>query len=82
MMFMVIILFIAALAACLCGLLIRSARRGTADNGDGHDNDTTHLRVFGGACWAALANVRLGAQLVRSCLDVAVWLAGVWVLDG
>ncbi len=22
------------------------------------------------------------AQLVRSCLDLAAWLAGVWVLDG
>ncbi len=62
MLFVVIDLFIAALAACLCGWLIRSARHGTADNNDGHGDDATRLRVFGGACWAALADVRLRAR--------------------
>ncbi len=33
----------------LCGWLIRSARHGTADNDDGHCDDATRLRVFGGA---------------------------------
>jgi hypothetical protein len=62
MLFVVIDLFTAALAAGLCGWLIRSARHGTADNDDGHDDDATRLRVFGGACWAAVAAVRLGAR--------------------
>ncbi len=62
MLFVVIDLFIAALVACLCGWLIGSARHGTADNDDGHGDDATRLRVFGGACWAALADVRLGAR--------------------
>ncbi len=62
MLFVVIDLFVAALAACLCGWLIRSVRHGTADNDDGHGDDLTRLRVFGGACWAALADVRLGAR--------------------
>ncbi len=65
---MVIDLFIGALAAGLCGWLTRSARPGTADNGDGHGDDATRLRVFGGACWAALADVRLGAR--RACVRV------------
>ena len=64
MLFVVIdFVFIFALAACLCGWRIRSARRGTADNDDGHGDDATRLCVFGGACWAALAaDVRLGAR--------------------
>ncbi len=62
MLFLVIDLFIAALAASVCGWLIRWARRGTADNNDGHGDDATRLRVFGGACWAAWADVRLGAR--------------------
>jgi hypothetical protein len=66
--FLVIHLFIAALAACLCRWLIRSERHGAADNDDGHGDDATRLRVFGGACWAALADVRLGAR--RPCVRV------------
>ncbi len=65
MLFVVGDLFIAALAACLCGWLIRSARRGAADD-DGHGDDAIRRRVFGGGCWAALANVRLGAR--RACV--------------
>jgi hypothetical protein len=52
----------------LCGWLIRLARHGTADNDDGHCDDVTRLRVFDGACWAALADVRLGAR--RPCVRV------------
>ncbi len=70
MMFVVIVLFIAALAACLCGLLFRSAWHGTADNDDGHGDDATRLRVFGGACWAALANARLGSR--SACVGVQI----------
>ena len=47
------------------------------------DYVATRLRVCDGACWAALADVRLGPS--RACvrvLDLAAWLAGVWVLDG
>ena len=62
---------IAALAAWLCGWFFRSARHGTVDNDVGHGDDATRLRVFGGACWAALADVRFGAQRVRSCLHLA-----------
>jgi hypothetical protein len=62
MLFAVIDLFIAALAACLYGWLIRSARHGTADNDNGHGDDATRLRLFGGACWTALADVRLGER--------------------
>ncbi len=61
MLFMVIELLIAALAVRFCCWLIRSAH-GTVDNDDGHGDDATFLRVFGGACWAALADVRLGAR--------------------
>jgi hypothetical protein len=61
-LFVVIDLFVAALATCLCGWLIRSARHGTADNDDGPGDDATRVRVFGGACRAALADVRLGAR--------------------
>jgi hypothetical protein len=68
MLFVVIELFIAILAACSCGWLIPSARHGTADNDDGHGDDATRLGVFGGACWAALADVRLGAR--RRCVRV------------
>ncbi len=68
MLFVVIYLFIAASPACLCGWLIRSARHGTADNDDGHGYDTTPLRVLGGACWAALADVRLDAR--SACVRV------------
>jgi hypothetical protein len=68
MLFVGIDLFIAALAACMCGWLMRSARHGTADNDDAHGDDATRLRVFGGACWAALADVRLGAR--RACVRV------------
>ncbi len=60
--FMWIELLIAALAACLCGWLIGSARHGTADNDNGHGDDASRRRVFGGASWAALADVRLGAR--------------------
>jgi hypothetical protein len=60
--------FIAALAACLCGWLIVSARHGTADNDDVRGDDATRLRVFGGTCWVALADVRLGAR--RPCVRV------------
>ncbi len=66
MLFVVIEYFIAALAVCLCGWLIRSARHRTADNDDGHGDDATHLRVFAGAGWATLADVRLGAR--RRCV--------------
>ena len=69
MLFVVIDLFIAALTACLCGWLMRSARHGTVDNDDGHGDDATRLRVFGGACWAALADVRLGGAR-RKCVRV------------
>ncbi len=68
MCLVVIHLFIAALAACLCGWLIGSARHGTADNDDGHADDATRLRVSGGACWAALADIRFGAR--RRCVRV------------
>jgi hypothetical protein len=83
MLFVVIDLFVAALAACFCGWLIRSARHGTADNGDGHGDDATRLpacvwrRVLGGFGGRPLGR----AQDVRSCLDLATWSAGVWVLD-
>jgi hypothetical protein len=62
MLFVVIDLFNAALAACLCGWLIRTARRGTVDNDGDHGDDATRLRVFGGTYLAALADVRLGAR--------------------
>ncbi len=65
MLFVVIDLFIAALAACLCGWLIRSARHGTARRTTTTATATTRpacLRVFDAACWAALADVRLGAR--------------------
>jgi hypothetical protein len=79
MLFVVIDLFVAALAACLCGWLIRSARHGTADNGDGHGDDSTRLRVFGGAYSAALADVRLGAR--SKC--VRVWILPLrWRVSG
>jgi hypothetical protein len=84
LLFVVNDLFIAALAACLCGWLIRSARHGTADNDDGRGDDATLMpacvwrRVLGGLGGRPLGR----AQLVRSCLDLAAWLAGVWVLDG
>ena len=77
----VIDLVFAALAACL---LVRSARHGTAHNDDGHVDDATRLpacvrrRVLGGFGGRPLGR----AQLVRSCLDLAAWLAGVWVFDG
>jgi hypothetical protein len=74
-LFVVIELFMAALVACLCGWLIRSARHGTADNDDGHGDDATRLRVFGGRPPGR-------AQTVRSCLHLAARLQGVWVLDG
>jgi hypothetical protein len=74
MLFVVMDLFIAALAACLCGWLIRSARHGTADNDDGHGDDATRLRVFGGACRAALTDVRLGAR--SRCVRVQILLMG------
>jgi hypothetical protein len=93
MLIVVIGLFIAGLTARLCGWLIRSALHGMVDNDDGHGDDATRLRVFdfvatrlrvcGGACWAASADVRLGAS--SACvrvLDLAAWFAGVWVLDG
>jgi hypothetical protein len=79
LLFVAIGLFIAALAACLCGWLIRSARHGTADNDDGHGDDATCLRVFGGACWAALADVRLGAR--RRCDRVYILPRG-WRVFG
>jgi hypothetical protein len=60
MLFVVTGLFISVWAACV-GWLIRSARHGTADNDDGHGDDATRLRVFGGACRTALAD-RLGAH--------------------
>jgi hypothetical protein len=68
MLFVVIELFTAALAACLCGWLIRSAPNGTVDNNDGHGDDATRLRVFGGVCWAAWSNVCLVAR--RACVRV------------
>jgi hypothetical protein len=68
MLFVVIDLVIAALAACLRDWLIGSARHGTPDNDDGHGDDATRLRLFGCACWAALADVRLGAR--RPCVGV------------
>ncbi len=67
LLFVVIDLFIAALAACLCGWMIHSARHGTADD-DGHGDDATCPRVFGGVFRAALADVRLGAH--RACVCV------------
>ncbi len=78
-LFVVIDLFIAAWAACLCGWLIRSARHGFADNDDGHGDDATCLRVFGGACWAPLADVRLGAR--RACVRVSILPRG-WRVFG
>ena len=62
-----------------------AARHGTADNDDGHGDDATRLpacvwrRVLGGFGGRPLGR---RAQDVRSCLDLAAWLAGVWVLDG
>ncbi len=44
-LFVVIDSFIGALAAGLCGWLIRSARHGTAVNDDGHGDDATRLCV-------------------------------------
>ena len=82
---MVIDLFIAGLAACLCGWRIRAAWRGTADNDDGHGDDATRLpacvwrRVLGGFGGRPLGR---RAKYVRSCLDLAAWLAGASVLDG
>ena len=60
-------LFAAALAACLCGWLMRSVRHGTADD-DGHGDVATRLRVFGGMCSAALADVRLGVRSWCVCV--------------
>ncbi len=59
--------------------LIRLARHGTADNDDGHGDDATRLwrRVSGGFGGRPLGL----AQDVRSCLDLAAWLAGVLVSD-
>jgi hypothetical protein len=68
MLFEVIDLFVAALAACLRVWLIRSARHGLADNDDGHGDDATRLRVFDGAYRAALADVRFGAR--SACVRV------------
>jgi hypothetical protein len=68
MLFVVVDLIIAALAACLCGWLIGLARHGTVDNDDGHCDDATRLPLFGGAFLAALADVRLGAR--RRCVRV------------
>jgi hypothetical protein len=52
-----------------CVWPIRSVPHGTADN-DGHGDDATRLRVFGGVCGAALADVRLGAR----SMCVRVWI--------
>ncbi len=52
----------------MCGWLIRSAPNGTVDNNDGHGDDATRLRVFGGVCWAAWSNVCLVAR--RACVRV------------
>jgi hypothetical protein len=60
--FVVIDLFIAAMAACLCGWLIRSARHGTADNDDGHGHDATRMRV----CWRRVLGVFGGRPLGRA----------------
>jgi hypothetical protein len=85
MLFVVLDLFNAALAACLCGWRIRSALHGTADNDDGHGDDATRLpacvwrRVLGGFGGRPLGR---RAQQVRSCLDLAAWSAGVWLRDG
>jgi hypothetical protein len=78
-LFVAIDLFIAALAACLCGWLIRSPRHCTADNDDGHGDDATRLRVFGGACSAALADVRLDAR--SACVRVQILPLG-WRVFG
>ncbi len=59
-------LFIAALAACLCGWLIRSARHGGRRRR--HGDDATRLRVCGGVFGAALSDVRLVAH--RTCARV------------
>jgi hypothetical protein len=74
-----VVIVIAALAACLCGWLIRSARDGTADNDDGHGDDATRLRVFGGVRWAALADVRLVAR--SKCVRVYILPLG-WQVVG
>jgi hypothetical protein len=68
MLFVVIDLFMAALAAHLCGWLIRWARHRTADNDDGHGGNATRLRVFGGACLAASADVCFGARSLCVCV--------------
>jgi hypothetical protein len=77
MLFVVIDLFSAALAACLCGWLIRSARHGTADNDDGHGDDAcVWRRVLGGFGGRPLGR----AQDVRSCLTschLVGWCLGV-----
>jgi hypothetical protein len=82
-LFVVIDLFIAAVAACLCGWLLRSSRHGTADNDNGDGDDATRLRL----CWRRVLGGFGGRPLgrpqgVRWCLDLAAWLAGVWVFDG
>ncbi len=79
MLFVVIDFSIAALAVCLCGWLIRSARHGTADNDDGHGDDATRLRVFGGACWSALAaDVRFGARSACVRVQTSCWWRPRW----
>ena len=72
MLFVVIDLFIFALAACLCGWRIRSAWRGTADNDDGHGDDATRLCVClaarVGRLWRTSAWARAERAFVfRSC---------------
>ncbi len=63
---------------CLGGRPIRLARHGTADD-DGRDPPVcVWRRVSGGFGGRPLGR----AQGVRSCLYVAVWLAGVCVLGG
>jgi hypothetical protein len=71
----------AALVCLLCCLwrLMRSARHGTA-NDDGHGASPPACvwrRVLGGFGGRPLGR----AQRVRSCLDLAAWLAGVRVSD-
>jgi hypothetical protein len=94
-LFVVMELFIAVLAACLCGWLICSARHGTADNGDGHGDDATHLcvlaacvgRLWWTSAWARAdrAFVFRSCRLVGGCLGVGrvawsvVLVASAWV---
>jgi hypothetical protein len=78
MLFVVIDFFIAALAACLGGWLIRSGGQRRRPRRRRDPPACVWRRVLGGFGGRPLGR----AQPVRSCLHLAAWLASVWVLGG